>query len=198
VNAETAMATRVAVASLLLVVAVGMASLLQTPRYEASAQVWVDQRSPAQEMGSGKIQLIPLAPTPEKVEKISQAMAGAIDTRPVAEEVIQRLELEMSPAELLDNLTVEPLESTSFIVLSYKGTDPVQAKQIANTVGEVSAKLISERSAAGSKLRATVHEEAAIPPTRVSPDPLRNGLLTLVVGLALSVGLMTWRGVLRP
>ena len=65
------------------------------------------------------------------------------------------------------------------------------------TVGEVSSELISERSAAGSKVRATVYEEAALPHTPVSPNPLKNGLLTLVVGLALSVGLMAGRGVLR-
>ena len=64
------------------------------------------------------------------------------------------------------------------------------------TVGEVSSELISERSAAGSKVRATVYE-AALPHTPVSPNPLKNGLLTLVVGLALSVGLMAERGVLR-
>ena len=44
---------------------------------------------------------------------------------------------------------------------------------------------ISERSAAGSNITATVFEKAAIPYTPVSPHPLRNGLLMLVVGLAL-------------
>jgi capsular polysaccharide biosynthesis protein len=74
----------------------------------------------------------------------------------------------------------------------------VQAKQIANTAGEVSSELISGRSVgASSKLRATVYEEAAVPTTPVSPHPLRGGLLTLVVGLALSVGLMAGRGLLR-
>jgi capsular polysaccharide biosynthesis protein len=104
----------------------------------------------------------------------------------------------MERAELLDNLTVEQVENTSLIVLSYKGTDPVQAKQIANTVGKVSSELISERSVAGSKLRATVYEDAIVPTTPVSPKPLRGGLITLVVGLALSAALMAGRGDLRP
>src|SRR5215212_9812588 len=121
--------------SLLVAACVGVASLLQTPTYEASAQVWGEERSPAQEMGSGKIQLIPLAPTPERVEKMSQAMAGAIDTRPVAQEAIRRLGLKMSSEELLNKLLIEQVESTNFIRLSYEGTDPVQAKQIVNTVG---------------------------------------------------------------
>src|SRR5215217_7255006 len=84
VNAEAAMVMRATMASLLVAVAVGVASLLQTPKYEASAQVWVDQEQGDQQ----------------------------------------------------------------------NSTDPVQAKQIANTIGKVSSELSSERSVAGSKLRA--------------------------------------------
>jgi capsular polysaccharide biosynthesis protein len=189
VNAEAAMARRAAVASLLVAVAVSVASLLQTPKYEASAPVLVVERSPAQEMGSGKIQLIPLAPTPERVEKISQAMAGAIDTRPVAQEAIRRLGLKMSPEELLDKLVIEQVESTNFIRLSYEGTNPVQAKQTVNTVGQVTSERISQISAIGSDVKATVYEKAIVPTTPVSPKPLRNGLLALVMVWVLYAGL---------
>jgi hypothetical protein len=61
----------------------------------------------------------------------------------------------------------------------------MRARQIANTVGEVSSELISERS---SNLTATVWEKAALPESPVSPHPLRNGLLTLVIGLMLCAG----------
>jgi hypothetical protein len=66
----TALKERIAVramvvAVVLVAVAVTSASLLQTPTYEASALVLVDEGSPAQGTGNGKIQLIPLAPTPE-------------------------------------------------------------------------------------------------------------------------------------
>jgi capsular polysaccharide biosynthesis protein len=158
------------------------ASLQQAPTYEASAKVWVGQK---QGTGNGKIQLIPLAPTPETLQTIILTMIHTIDSRPVAKEAIQRLGLQMDPSELLDNLTVEQLENTSFIVLTYEGTDPERAQQIANTVGEVSAELISERSVADSKLKANVFEEASVPVSRVSPHPLRNGLLTLAIGLVL-------------
>jgi hypothetical protein len=112
----------------------------------------------------------------ERLQAITQTMAHAIDSRPVAEESIQRLGLQMKPAELSDKLTVEQVVGTSFIRLTYEDTDPV--------------KLISERSAAGSKLRATVYEKAGVPLAPASPDPLRNGLLTLVMGLLLCVGLV--------
>jgi capsular polysaccharide biosynthesis protein len=170
---------------------VTMASLQQTPKYEASAHVLVDEGSP----GNGKIQLIPNAPTPETLQTIIVTMIVAIDSRPVAEDVIQRLGLRMEPAELLDKLTVEQIGDTSytrFIVLTYEDTDPVRAQQIVNTVGEVSSEHISKPSPVWpvSNLRATVSvwEKAAVPETPVSPHPLRNGLLTLVIGLMLCTG----------
>src|SRR5215216_591368 len=156
------------------------ASLWQTPTYEASAQVWVDQKQGDQQMN--------LAGTVEGLQTIILTMIHAIDSRPVAEEAIQRLNLDMTPAELLDNLTIEQVESTSFIVLTYEGNDPVEATRIVNTVGQVSSELISERSAAGSNLTANVYEEAAVSESPVSPHPLRNGLLTLVIGLMLCTG----------
>jgi hypothetical protein len=90
----------------------------------------------------------------------------------------------MKPAELLDRLTVEEMEGTSFIVLTYEDTNPMRAQQIANTVGKVSEH-ISERS---STFTAIVWEKAEVPQSPVSPHPLRNGLLTLVIGLMLCAG----------
>jgi capsular polysaccharide biosynthesis protein len=204
VNAEAAMVMRATMASLLVAVAVGVASLLQTPKYEASAQVWVDQEQGDQQtnlagnLAGGPRIRIDIPEDRVRLQELTLMLTYAIDSRPVAEEAIRRLGLQMEPAELLESLTVEQVENTSFIVLSYKGTDPVQAKQIAKTVGKVSSELISERSVAGSKLRATVYEDAIVPTTPVSPTPLRNGLLALIVGLALSAGLLSGRGVLRP
>jgi capsular polysaccharide biosynthesis protein len=178
----------------LATVGVTSASLLQqAPTYEASAQVWVDVRSPAQGTGNGKIQLIPNAPAPEALRALTRTIIGAIDSRPVADEALYQLGIEMTSAELLDNLTIEQVENTSFIVLTYEDTDPYTAKQIVNTVGQVSSELISERSVAGSQLTANVYEEAVVPTTPVSPHPLRNGLLTLVVGLLLCAGTVVVR-----
>jgi capsular polysaccharide biosynthesis protein len=152
--------------------AVGVTSsgLQQTPTYEASAHASV-----AQKQG-----------TPGQLQQTSiLEMMHAIDSRPIAEEAIGRLGLQMGAAELLDNLTVEQIEDTSytsFIVLTYEDTDPYKAKRIVNTVSEVSSELISERNSA---FRATVWEKAAVPETPVSPHPLRNGLLIVMIGLML-------------
>jgi capsular polysaccharide biosynthesis protein len=171
--------------------AVTSASLQQAPTYEASAQVWVDQGQSAQETNwAGSAEMIKTLPPPGQLQELTLMVTYAIDSRPVAEEAIQRLELEMAPAELLDNLTVEQVENTSFIVLTYEDTAPVRAQRIVNTVGEVSSELISDRS---RDLTAKLYEKARVSYTPVSPHPLRNGLLTLVIGLMLCAGTVVVR-----
>jgi capsular polysaccharide biosynthesis protein len=133
--------------------AVTSASLQQTPTYEASAQVWVDQKQGDQQTyvtrSGEEIQPLPPSPSVEKLQELTQTMVHAIDSRPVAEEVIQRLGLQMKPAELLDRLTAEQIEGTSFIVLTYEDTDPERARLIVNTVGEVFSEFSSGSSAFG-------------------------------------------------
>jgi capsular polysaccharide biosynthesis protein len=164
------------VAVVLVTMAVTSASLWQAPTYGASARVLVYQKQS-------------FAETVEGLQTFILTMTHTIDSRPVAEEAIRRLELEMTPTELLDKLTVEQIENTNLIVLTYEDTDPERAKQIVTTVGEVSSERISPIRAVGSKFTATAWEKAAVPESPVSPTPLRNGLLTLVIGLVLCAAL---------
>jgi capsular polysaccharide biosynthesis protein len=110
-------------ASLLVAAVVTVVSLFQTPTYEVSALVVVHPK----DQSDGKIQLIPNAPTPESLRALVRTMALAIEIRPVAEETIRRLGLEVSPDQLLDTLTVEPVEGTPFLRLRYTDTDPEKA-----------------------------------------------------------------------
>ena len=183
----------------LAAVGVTLSGLQQTPTYEASAQVWVNWQQGDQQMelagqaGSGEM-IKTLPPKGAELQQaIMQPLVYAIDSRPVAEETLQRLGLQMGAAELLDNLTVEQVENTSFIVLTYESTDPYKAKRIVNTVGQISSELISETSAANGQLTANVYEKAMVSENPVSPHPLRNGLLTLVIGLVLCAGIVVVR-----
>jgi capsular polysaccharide biosynthesis protein len=158
--------------------AVTSSGLQQASTYEASAQVWVAWAQRTLEY---------------RGEPPTQEIMHTIGTRSVAQEATQRLGLQMDPDELLDNLTVEQVGNTSFIVLTYESTDPVKATKIVNTVGQVSSELISETSAANGQLTANVYEKAMVSENPVSPHPWRNGLLTLVIGLVLCAGIVVVR-----
>jgi hypothetical protein len=133
---------------------------------------------------------------PEKIE----AVKNATHTPSVAKEVIRRLDLQMKPAELLDNLAIETkeyvdepipkdfashgccyLKSTS-VDLIYKNTDREKAKRVLNMVGQVAFES-SDRIGYSKSL---VAKSPAIPASPPPPsNALRNGLLTLAMGLAL-------------
>jgi capsular polysaccharide biosynthesis protein len=175
------------VAVVIVAWAVTSASLMQTPTYEASAQMWVSWQQEEQWANSGgsgeQIQTL------EYREPPTQEITHTIGTSSVAQEAIQRLKLQMDPDELSDNLTVDQVENTGFIVLTYEDTDPERARVIVNTVSEVSSEFISERSIAGIQLTAMVFEKAILPESPASPRPWRNGLLTLAIGLVFCAGL---------
>jgi uncharacterized protein involved in exopolysaccharide biosynthesis len=81
----------VLVAVVLIAFGVTSVSLQQATIYEASAQVWADQKQGDQQTNLGGSREYRMQPAILET-------AQAIGSRPVAEETIQRLELEMTPA----------------------------------------------------------------------------------------------------
>jgi capsular polysaccharide biosynthesis protein len=111
-----------------------------------------------------------------KYEAGAQALTGKTDpdSRPVAEEVVRRLELDITPDELLSNLGADRMGASGVTRLTYEDTDPKRAQEIVNAAGKVSSEgplLLSATEA-----------------TPVGPHPVRNGFLAFVVGLALLGG----------
>ena len=166
--------------STILFVAVAVGSgLAQPPVYETSILMLVEQRREAPEQPDGILEL----------QRLTQTVVSAINTRPVAEATIQRLNLQESPKDFLDNMEVEQLPNTQFVRVYYQATSAQQAERVANTIGEVFSEQISEVNPSNRAISATVWERALAPDTPVSPNPLRRGLIALVLGLTLGVGL---------
>jgi capsular polysaccharide biosynthesis protein len=136
-------------------------SELQTSTYEATAEV---------RAGS---------------QKAVPAVMDTIEGRPVADEVIRRLGLEMPPGVLLGNLTVEQVGTSRFVRLGYTDTKPERARRVVNAVGRVSSERVPD---------AALHEKASLPDAPVATNDARNGLVAFAVGLLVSVALLKGRG----
>ncbi len=162
--------------------------LFQTPVYEASAKLAVGV---GQNPGVNQDTNVARGwrAYEEELEELTASVVEAIDSRPVAEEAIQRLGLRMEPGELLENLTVDQEGSTILIQLSYKDTDPERAQLIANTVAEVASEQISQETPYDFVLRIHVWEDAFVPSTPANPDPVRSAMKALILGLAAGIGL---------
>jgi len=157
-------------------------SSLQTPQYEASIRILIRQESG-------------IVDSPMNVgglRDLTATMAKAVATRPVAEETISRLDLNATPEQLLKNLWAYQEAGTQFVQVSYKDTDPVRARLVVTTVGEVFSEQVermSKDSPSASAVTAALWERAAVPVEPASPNPLRNVAVALIVGAMLGMGL---------
>jgi capsular polysaccharide biosynthesis protein len=154
-------------------------SLYQTPTYEASAKILVGQKSTGDTNLGGDV---------SGLQELTLTVAKAARTVPVAEGVVERLGLPGGSARgVLNNMRVEPDPGTMFVNVSYEDPDPKRAQLIANTIGEVLSEKVSEVSLGANAITATVWAPATLPKAPVSPDPMRNGILALVLGSFLGV-----------
>ncbi len=183
-NVDLGAVARTAVGALLIAFPAALiailVSLLRTPAYEASAQVWVHLRLEDQRVNS--------LPDPYLLQTTTLKVIDTIDTHPVVKETKRRLDPPIDPAELLEDLSIEQIGSTNLIRLTYKDTKPEKTQRIVGTLAEVYSERISETNATGYDVRATVYGEVSPPKTLADPKPLRSGLLTLVMVWVLYAG----------
>lgn len=157
-------------------------SVLQTPSYGATIKVLVGTQQ-----GDGAVSN--LQTDVAGLQGIAETAAIAVDTRPVAQEVVDRSGLNVAPETVLENMTVEPIGTSQFIEVSYTDTDPQRAQEVANAVGSVFSEQISEVSPGDSAVTAEIWERAVAPESPSSPNLMLNALFALVLGLMLGAAL---------
>ena len=175
---------RVSAIILVTVVITGSAvgfSLNQTPTYVASVKMLVSQKSPGGPNLGGDI---------SGLQEVTLTVARAVDTEPVAQGVVEQLnQPELSAGEVLANMSVEPDPGTMFVNISYKDSDPQRAQLIANAIAEVGSQKISDVMLGANPIVARIWQPATLPESPVSPNPVRNGIIALLLGGILGVGL---------
>jgi capsular polysaccharide biosynthesis protein len=175
---------RVGIIILVTIVVTGSAlgfSLAQTPTYQASVKVLVGQESTEDTNLGGDV---------SGLQELTLTVAKAADTMSVAQAVVEQPNLpEQSASGVLRNMSAEQDPGTMFVNISYKSSDPKKAQLTANAIGEVLSEKISEVSLGANTITATVWEPATLPQNPVSPDPVRNAVIALVLGSLLGVAL---------
>jgi capsular polysaccharide biosynthesis protein len=176
---------RVWIITLTVVVFVGVAigfSYMQTPIYEVSGRLLVGQNENSERVTSLGSDIMGL-------QEATHTVATAVNSTPVATDVASKLDLRTDPDVLLKHISIAQVENTQFIEITYTGPDPHQGRKIVDAFGTLGSKRIAESSAGASGIRAEVWESAQPPEAPIEPNPIRNGILAVGLGLMLGFGL---------
>ena len=163
--------------------AVGV-SLLQPPVYEASATVVLSPREGANQQDN-------FSSTISGLQILAHEMEVAGLNRSMVEEIVntQGEPSAVSEAGLNNNLTIAQDEDTRFLSLTYRDAHKDRAQAVVNNAAETFARKAPEASGVAAYAAVKVSAYAAVPPAPEDPDPLRNGLGALAMGLMLGIGL---------
>ncbi|QHQ59979.1 hypothetical protein Ana3638_03605 [Anaerocolumna sedimenticola] len=107
-----------------------------------------------------------------------------VKSRPVTEQVISDLSLNMTHEELSNAITVNTPTDTRILEITVKYSDPYIAKKLADSIGEVS----SQRMVSIMEMeKANIVEPGNIPTGPSSPNFLNNVLIGGAAGIILSI-----------
>ncbi len=177
-----------------LVIVVGVASVVtyqMTPQYESKTRLFVstadESASTAYQGGLFSIQRV-------------ASYADLVNGRELAERVIADLGLDDEPEDLAENVTATVVPETVILEIAATDPDPERAQVIAQTYSQELTEFVDELETPPGKrnapIKSTVVDSASESESPVSPQPLRNIGLAVVLGLLLGLGLAVVRELL--
>lgn len=110
-----------------------------------------------------------------------------VKSRPVLEQVIAVLNLDMETEDLAEMISVETQTDTRIITINVKNENPKQAKEIADAIRESISIQITEIMDADS---VNTVEDGSLPKEPSSPNVLRNLLIGAILGILLAGGII--------
>lgn len=157
--------------------------VLVTPMYTSSAAMLVLSKEEAT-VSTADLQV---------GSQLTNDYSVLITSRPVLQEVINTLSLDMDYEELEKNITVNNPEETRILELSVENPEPEMAKEIVDTLSNVSSQYIGEQMEVDPP---KIIEKGEIPTQRTSPSMSKNVILGFLAGLVVSAGFIVLRTVL--
>lgn len=135
-----------------------------TPEYQSVTKIFVLSKQDVNYLTSMDIQVS---------SYLTKDYAELIKSRTVALEVIDRLDLSMTPEGLMSQVTVQTQSDTRIVTIIVENEDPALAREMANVIREVSATQIVDVMG----VEAVNMVDEANMPTKPSSPNVRNNLL---------------------
>lgn len=152
--------------------------LLITPQYDSVTKIYVISKQNENAVTSSDLQTGTL---------LTKDYMEMVKSRPVLEEVISVLNLDMSVNALADTITVETPAETRMIKITVRNADPKLAKSIADAVRESASIQIQEVMNIDA---VNTVENANLPTEKASPSTAKNTMLGGLLGALLAIAVI--------
>lgn len=116
-----------------------------------------------------------------------------ITSRPVLEDTIKNLDLDMTYKELKQAVTINNPQDTRILEITVNNPDAEMAKTIVNELASVSSAFIGDKM---EVVPPKIIESGEIPTEKTSPSMKKNALLGLLAGFVLCAGIIVLMSVL--
>lgn len=171
---------------LLWVVALGAGAFVFTkelivPQYAATSKIYIVSASKGSVVDLSDLQL---------GTNLTSDYVELMMNRPMLEEIIQNLSLDMTPPEIAKMISIENPADTRELCITATGQDPKTVKDIANEMAVMSIKYLPQLMKTEEP---TMVEDALLPNAPVSPSYPKNVMMGALAGFVLSAGYYTIR-----
>jgi len=178
--------------TLVVLAGAALATALSPKVYEAQTRLFVST--------SGSSDSSALLSGSNFTQQRVKSYADVITTPNVLDPVIKTLQLNTTAAKLGAQITATVPLDTVLIEVAVQNTDPRVAAEVADAVGKqftsTVADLESVNKGQSSPVKVTVVSAPTVPTAPISPKPVRNLALGVVLGLLLGLGLALLRDLL--
>ena len=171
---------------LITIGAAGAYTLHQPPVYRATLKLVI---------GQGNSFFQPDAAN--ATEPLTQTVAALLKSDVIAREVIDRLQLEVTPTGIINHLTVTSEPSAAVLDVTYDDSNPTRGVRTLDAIGSVFIEQVHDRLGATAPdqgkapVTVTIFDPAHALPGKVSPKPLLNLVVAAALGLALGILTLT-------
>lgn len=152
--------------------------LFITPQYDSVTKIYVISKQNENSVTSSDLQTGTL---------LTKDYMEMVKSRPVLEEVISVLNLDMTVGTLANSITVETPQETRMIKITVRNADPKMAKNIADAVRESASVQIQEVMNIDA---VNTVEDANLPTEKAAPSTMKNTMLGGILGLLVAVGVI--------
>lgn len=168
------------------------ASMLMTPKYEATAELYVSVRSSDSSVAGELVQGTNFA------RQAVQSYTTVVNKEIVTSRVVEELGLDQSPSELAKQITATNQLDTVLIEVTVTDDDPVLAASIANSVASnfidvIVNELEKPEGNSPSLVKIEPVQSAQVPQSPVAPRVSLNIVFGALLGLAVGLGVAVLR-----